>query len=80
MFIRPDNKLENFKSNDLVTYIPSHLIEDFEKTGYRTPGLESGRVKSKNDCFIFVNYIRNDIIQATAEATDPRDLINNEIE
>ncbi len=64
--------LENIQPGDRVIYIPAHAEGDINH-----PDCGIGIVKSKNDKFVFVNYTRNGILQQTAQATDPSDLIYN---
>jgi hypothetical protein len=74
MYIRENNTVNDFQPGDRVTYVPTHAIEEFSKQR-KHKDIEHGVVKSKNEKFVFVNYVRHEILQHTAEATDPKDLI-----
>ena len=65
----------DFKPQDRVKYIPSIQADEFIVSDNKDEIGEHGVVKSTNQRFVFVNYIRNGILQHTAQATDPRDLI-----
>lgn len=79
-YIRRENSVGDFNEGDRVTYVPAHLIDEFNHHSYRIAGIQKGVVKSKNDYYVFVRYVRNGELQATAQATNPKDLINNERE
>ena len=76
MYISPNNKLEDFKHGDTVRYVPQHAIDDFIDHGDHVH-IEYGVVNSVGNKFVFVRYIRNNILQSTSAATDPKDLIND---
>ena len=62
-------------AGDSVIYVPRHIqIPNMNKFNFNNPLCEYGIVKSANDMFIFVNYVKNGIPQNTAAATDPKDL------
>lgn len=65
--------IEDFKPGDAVTYVPAHVHGD---TSHKD--CENGIVKSKNEKFVFVRYIKNGILQETAAATRPEDLIEGQ--
>ena len=62
---------EDFKHGDRVKYIPPHAKGDVNH-----PECCSGVVKRTNEAYVFVNYIQNGILQETAHATRPGDLIH----
>ena len=70
--INPSAVSSDFKSGDRVTYVPSYKANEFIEMG---TGAEHGVVKSTNELFVFVNYVRNGILQETAAATNPKDLL-----
>jgi hypothetical protein len=74
VFIRENNTVNDFTPGDKVLYVPMHAINQYIEFGthYDT---EFGIVKSINEKYVFVNYTRNGIVQETAQATDPKDLI-----
>jgi len=73
-FIREENTVNDFQPEDRVIYVPTHAIEEYSKHG-KHPNVEYGFVKSVNEYFVFVNYFRHNMLQYTAEATNPKDLI-----
>lgn len=77
--IRRENNVSDFNEGDRVTYVPAHLIDEFAHRGYQTDGIQRGVVKSKNDFYIFVRYVSHGELQAAAQATNPKDLINDEL-
>ena len=60
---------EVIEIGDRVIYVPTHAEGNINHED-----CEYGIIKSWNNKFIFVNYVRNGIPQMTAQATDPRDL------
>jgi len=54
---------------DRVIYVPTHAEGNINHKD-----CEYGIIKSWNDKFIFVNYVRNGIPQMTAQSTRPEDL------
>lgn len=62
--------MHNFKKDDKVKYIPRHAKGDKNHID-----CEEGIVSSINDAFVFVRYSRNGILQQTAQATNPDNLI-----
>ncbi len=63
------------KPGTTVIYVPRHIrIENMDVFDFNTPGCEYGFIKSSNDTYVFVNYVKNGIPQETANATDPNDL------
>lgn len=73
-FIREENTINDFQPWDRVIYVPTHAVEEYSVHGNH-PDIEHGVVKSKNENFVFVNYVRHGVLQYTAEATNPKDLI-----
>jgi len=67
----PNLTLEDFDHGQNVRYIPYHANGDPTHED-----CENGMVKSKNDSFIFVRYIKNGILQETAQATKPDQLMH----
>lgn len=65
-----DLTVNDFSPGIKVRYVPRHAHGDLTHKD-----VENGIVKSTNDKYVFVNYIRNGILQETAQATDPRDLL-----
>lgn len=61
----------DFKFGDRVRYIPPHAKGDRNHKDCC-----SGVVKRTNDTYVFVNYVQNGILQETAHATRPCDLIH----
>lgn len=55
---------------DLVRYIPSHANGDPTHKD-----CENGIVSSVNYKYVFVKYIRNNIVNTTAAATEPDQLV-----
>lgn len=64
------NKLSSFKKEMQVRYIPNHAYGDINHSD-----CENGIVKNVGTKFVFVNFIRNGILQETAQAVDPNNLI-----
>lgn len=62
--------VNDFKPDMRVRYVPSHADGDLLHKD-----VENGVVKSVNDKYVFVNYIHSGVLQQTAQATDPQDLI-----
>lgn len=60
---------EVMEPGDRVIYVPSHANGDLNH-----PDCEYGIIKTWNDTYIFVNYVKNGIPQMTAQATRPVDL------
>lgn len=58
---------------DSVIYVPNHAFVNGKPT-FNHKDCEYGIIKSANDTFVFVNYVRQGIVQSTAQATDPRNL------
>jgi hypothetical protein len=58
--------VNDFIAGDTVVYVPRHLHREMNDTDY-----EPGVVVSKNDTYIFVRYWKNDVLQETAQSTDP---------
>ena len=63
-------KTDDFKTWDRVIYVPSHADGNLNHKD-----CEYGIVKSVNERFVFVLYIKNNIPQMVASATKPVDLI-----
>lgn len=63
-------KLEEFTPGMCVRYIPLHAHQDRLHND-----CQNGVVSSTNSKFVFVRYIKNNVQQQTAQATDPMDLI-----
>lgn len=53
-----------------VAYTPHHVPDGC--TGH--PSVEYGNISSWNEHYIFVKYVRNGLLQETAQATSPVDL------
>lgn len=64
-------KTSDFKSGDGVKYIPNHADGDPNHKD-----CENGVVSSINEHFVFVKYIRNNMLNTTAAATKPENLIH----
>jgi len=64
--------MKNPKIDERVIYVPKHAKKNLTHSD-----CEHGVVSSFNDKFIFVKYIRNGILQSTAQATSPEDLYRN---
>ena len=62
--------IKDFNSGDSVRYIPKHA-----KGNINHPECENGIVTSTNEKYVFVRYIRNNVLQSTAAATLPEQLI-----
>jgi hypothetical protein len=60
------------QTEESVIYVPKHA-----KGNLNHPDCERGVVSSFNEKFIFVKYIRNGVLQHTAQATNPSDLYRN---
>ena len=75
--INPVNVLSDFKEDDKVRYIPKHLIQEYFESEHQDWFGDHGVVTSVNEKYVFVRYIRDGVLQHTAQATDPRDLIND---
>ncbi len=76
MYIKPDHTIKDFQFDKkviYVLYVPSHYIDEFKKGKHKD--CEKGIISSMNDKFVFVKYYRNGVLQNTAQATDPKDLI-----
>lgn len=58
--------LAAFKPGDRVRYVPTHVHGDITHEDCL-----SGVVKSVNDTYVFVNYVRHGILQQTAQGTRP---------
>ena len=63
-------KTIDFKSGENVRYIPNHADNNPNHKD-----CENGIVSSINDRFVFVKYIRHGIVNTTAAATKPENLI-----
>jgi len=63
------DKFQELKIGDRVIYVPTHASGDINHKD-----CEYGIVKSKNDTYVFVNYVKNGIPQMIAESTRPEDL------
>jgi hypothetical protein len=68
------NKINDFKPGDSVVYVPTHA-QTIPMTWSKDA--EPGIVKRCNEHTVFVNYIKNGILQETAQGTDPNDLWHN---
>lgn len=64
--------MKNPKEGESVIYIPAHAHGNLKHED-----CEYGEISSFNDKFIFVKYIRNGILQKTAQATRYEDLYRN---
>jgi hypothetical protein len=64
--------MKNPEINEGVIYVPRHA-----KKNLNHPDCEHGIISSFNDKFIFVRYIKNGILQETAQATKPECLYRN---
>jgi hypothetical protein len=62
--------VKDFTPEEHVRYVPNHAHGD-----PKHKDVEPGIVSSMNDKFVFVKYIKRGILQETAAATDPGDLI-----
>ena len=63
--------INDLNIGDQVLYVPDHAMND-----HNHPSCEYGLVSSKNERFAFVRYIRDRMLQSTAQATDPRNLFH----
>ena len=61
---------EDFVPGESVRYIPFHAGGDIKH-----PDCENGVVSSQNGKYVFVKYWRNGMLQNTAQATQPEDLV-----
>lgn len=64
------NKLEDFKEGLRVRYVPTHA-----EGNPSHQDCENGIVSSTNSKYVFVKYIKNNVLQETSAATLPEDLI-----
>jgi hypothetical protein len=69
-YINEHNTVDDFSASEGVRYVPSHA-----QGNIMHPDCENGIVSSINSKVVFVRYIRNNVLQETAQETDPRDLI-----
>ena len=60
-----------FEQNDFVIYIPNHAKND---PGHKD--CEQGIVSSVRNGFVFVTYVRTDMLQQTSEATLRKNLVH----
>ncbi len=63
--------MNTFKTGDKVRYIPPHANGYFFHKD-----CEEGVVSSVDDHYVFVYYMRNGILQQTAAATNPKNLVH----
>lgn len=73
--ISPNLTVDDFKPGDIVSYVPNHLVEDYQSTKDKNLS-ETGIVSSVNDKYVFVKYVKNDVL-SNAQATPPNKLINH---
>lgn len=75
-YINENAVTSDFSEGDIVSYIAMHKTADYLKSRDRNLA-EFGVVKSTNDKFVFVRFVNNEMLQNTAQATDPKMLINH---
>jgi len=63
-------KAEEFTEGESVLYVPNHAAGDRAHKD-----CERGVVSSQNGVNVFVRYYRNGMLQHTAQATRPDDLV-----
>lgn len=63
----------DFVNGEAVIYVPTHANGNLNHDH-----VEHGYVNSVNDTYVFVRYERNGILQQTAQATDPLDLVKDQ--
>ena len=62
--------VKDFVPGERVRYVPNHAHGDL---GHKD--VENGIVSSTNDFYVFVKYVRHGVLQETAAATKPEDLV-----